>query len=343
MNRIGRLDGIRAIAILLVFARHAGLLHCGWVGVDLFFVLSGFLITGILRRERASDCYWRSFYLKRACRIVPPLVLCFAGAAMITPIPAHRAIWYALFAANVALAAHPKEAGALVVLWSLAVEEHFYVLWPFAVRYLNRSRLITLLRGFATLAVHSFESIYYLTPFRLDGLAAGALLALATENETVVQRLRKWSGVCCVGLLSALGASMPFKSFGREQNSIVFNSIGYSLLVACCLFVVAFVFLREESFISRVLSSRLFVFLGTISYGFYLLHLPVLEAIKAYASAHAVNSAHRILALPAFVIALLISWLSFRVYERPIIQWGRVQAARLAYPVPESSPVTEPA
>lgn len=344
MNRIGRLDGIRAIAILLVFARHTGLLHCGWIGVDLFFVLSGFLITGILRRERTSDAYWGPFYTKRACRILPPLLLCFIAAALITPIPVHRAVWYALFAANVALAAHPKEAGALVVLWSLAVEEHFYLLWPFAVRYLNRGRLIKLLavvlciepivRGLATLHVHSFEPIYYLTPFRLDGLAAGALLAIAIEDETAVQLLKRWSGKCSVGLLAVLGASMVFKSFGREQNSVVFNSIGYSLLVACCLFVVTFVFLKEDSLLSRVLGSRPFVFLGTISYGFYLFHLAILDAIKTFAAAHGISDAHHILALPAFVVAVLISWVSFRLYERPIVRWGQGEARKMAYQVP---------
>jgi peptidoglycan/LPS O-acetylase OafA/YrhL len=352
MNRIHRLDGIRAIAILLVFARHVGLLHSGWIGVDLFFVLSGFLITGILRRERTSDSYWGSFYLKRACRILPPLLLCFIGAALVTPIPVHRAIWYALFAANIALAAHPKEAGALVVLWSLAVEEHFYLLWPLAVRFLNRQRLIALsiamlcvepiLRGIATLFAHSFEPIYYLTVFRLDGLAAGALLALAIEHGAVVAWFKKWSGTWAVGLLAVLGASMAIKSFGREQNSISFNSIGYSLLVACCFFIVAYVFFREDSLLSRLLSLRPLVFLGTISYGFYLFHLIVFEAIKKFASAHGIGNSHHLLALPTFAIAVFLSWLSFTAYERPIIRWGHAKAKGLAPNSPSRSHAGEP-
>jgi peptidoglycan/LPS O-acetylase OafA/YrhL len=313
MNRIGRLDGIRAIAILFVFARHTGLLHAGWIGVDLFFVLSGFLITGILRRERTSEVYWRSFYLKRACRILPPLLLCFIGAALVTPIPVHRGIWYALFAANIALAAHPKEAGALVVLWSLAVEEHFY----------------------------------YLTIFRLDGLAAGGLLALAIEDGAVVSYLKRWSGAWSVGLLTTLGASMAFKSFGREQNSIAFNSIGYSLLVACCFFAVTYVYFQERSSLSRALSLRPVVFLGEISYGFYLFHLILYEAAKSFASAHGIGNAHHQLALPVFTAAVLLSWLSFVAYERPIIRWGQGKARRLAHssaaPSLPTGPLSEPA
>jgi peptidoglycan/LPS O-acetylase OafA/YrhL len=357
MNRIGRLDGIRAIAILFVFARHTGLLHAGWIGVDLFFVLSGFLITGILRRERTSEVYWRSFYLKRACRILPPLLLCFIGAAPVTPIPVHRGIWYALFAANIALAAHPKEAGALVVLWSLAVEEHFYLLWPFAVRFLSRRSLIKLsiailcaepiLRAVATLFVHSFEPIYYLTIFRLDGLAAGGLLALAIEDGAVVSYLKRWSGAWSVGLLTTLGASMAFKSFGREQNSIAFNSIGYSLLVACCFFAVTYVYFQERSSLSRALSLRPVVFLGEISYGFYLFHLILYEAAKSFASAHGIGNAHHQLALPVFTAAVLLSWLSFVAYERPIIRWGQGKARRLAHssaaPSLPTGPLSEPA
>jgi peptidoglycan/LPS O-acetylase OafA/YrhL len=353
MNRISRLDGIRAIAILLVFARHLGVLHCGWIGVDLFFVLSGFLITGILRRGRTSGSSWSTFYLKRACRILPPLLLCFIGAALVTPIPIHRGIWYALFAANIALAAHPKEAGALVVLWSLAVEEHFYLLWPLAVRSLNRSRLIKLcvailcaepvLRGIATLFVHHFEPIYYLTIFRLDGLAAGALLALAIEEGAAVAHLKRWSGTWTVTLLAVLACSMRIKSFGREQNSVAFNSIGYSLLVACCFFLVTYVYFQQESLLSWVLAMRPIVFLGTISYGFYLFHLIVFEAVKQFASTHDLGNPHHLLAMPVFAIAVLLSWLSFVAYERPIIRWGHMRTRGQARTAPELPLVSEPA
>ena len=86
-TRIARLDGIRELAVLLVFATHAQLLPLGWIGVQLFFVLSGLFITNILRRSRGEASYWPPFYIRRATRILPPLAIAFLGAALFSNIP----------------------------------------------------------------------------------------------------------------------------------------------------------------------------------------------------------------------------------------------------------------
>ncbi|HTF65474.1 MAG TPA: acyltransferase [Edaphobacter sp.] len=183
--RIPRLDGIRAIAILLVFFYHHRLLGgSGRAGVDLFFVLPGLLITRILRASSSKDHYWSRFYLKRSIRILPPLALLFALCLTLDP---HMSLWtiagYSLFLGNVMnITRYANE--LFLVLWSLAVEEHFYIFWPFAVKFLQRRTLITLvtcvlliepiLRAAFTPYIQG-ETVYYLTPFRLDSLAAGSL------------------------------------------------------------------------------------------------------------------------------------------------------------------------
>lgn len=127
--RLPMLYGIRAIAILMVFAEHSLGLQMGWAGVDLFFVLSGLLITGILRRERSSNHYWRNFYLKRSARILPPVVLFLIGFAV--PFrPRLHFLWltYIFFGANFATVFFSNLGGHIGILWSLAIEEHFYLL-----------------------------------------------------------------------------------------------------------------------------------------------------------------------------------------------------------------------
>jgi len=134
-----------------------------------------------------------------------------------------------------------------LVLWSLAVEEHFYIFWPFAVKFLQQRTLITLvtcvlliepiLRAAFTPYIQG-ETIYYLTPFRLDSLAAGSLLALLTESVFAENWLRRWSitGIfSAVSLYALIRLIMP--NFSRDQNSVSFNSIGYSLVTVICFFL----------------------------------------------------------------------------------------------------------
>jgi peptidoglycan/LPS O-acetylase OafA/YrhL len=171
-TRVPRLDGIRALAFAMVFATHAGLFGIGWAGVQLFFVLSGLFITGILRRSRDASSYWPPFYLRRATRILPPLLIAFICAAMMSSVSWRKVgLLELLFLANVAETLYRGHTGTLGVLWSLAVEEQFYFVWPLAVRFLNRTQLIKLLivifiaepvlRGFATPLVSSFWPIFF--------------------------------------------------------------------------------------------------------------------------------------------------------------------------------------
>lgn len=353
--RLVRLDGIRGIAILAVIAfHHRFLLEVGWAGVDLFFVLSGFLITRILRASAARNSYWSRFYLKRAARILPPLLLLFAFALVlsrhISPI---TLAGYALFFGNVMNLTRYQN-GLFGALWSLAVEEHFYILFPFAVRYLSRRGLLLFLsallifsplaRAVATSHTSGWETIYFLTPFRLDGLAVGALLALLTESVTASRWLRRWSlagSLASVSIFAALRLLDPL--FVRDLNTPVFNAFGYTLTAAAGFFFIGYVVLKESSRVSRLLAWKPLVYLGRISYGLYLFHPVVVIALRKVfgipfgAGASSADLARLRLLLPLdLAVTIPLAALSFHFYEKRVLAWGEQRARRLEVSVGDS-------
>src|SRR5258707_5583221 len=192
-HRIVQLDGLRAIAVLAVFAQHA-IKAPLWMGVDLFFVLSGFLITGILLERKArQQSYFGYFYARRVRRILPPYILLMIVSSLVFGLGwAEHWQWYVFFATNIGNALGQSGHDSLNVLWSLAVEEQFYIFWPFVVLLLPERALavvaaaliviVPLLRAVATPWFDTFWPIYYLTPFRMDLLSAGALLAAAARR-----------------------------------------------------------------------------------------------------------------------------------------------------------------
>jgi peptidoglycan/LPS O-acetylase OafA/YrhL len=339
-KRIGRLDGIRTIAIALVFAHHAGFLPIGWTGVTLFFVLSGLLITGILRRAQKDRAFWGPFYIKRAARILPPLVIAFAGAAIFCAVPWRTVgLYHLFFLSNLCQVIHPGQSQTLNVLWSLSVEEHYYLVWPFAIRFLKRKQLIRLLLGLIVLEpvlrasvtpfCRTWEPVYFLTPFQLDGLAAGSLLSLLVEDDQERGWIAKWSAWLVVPSLLAIVGLSRLVSFQRETNDATFNSLGYSLAVLFSVSLIGYVLLQKDTWVSRVLGSKLLVFFGSISYGIYLFHgLGLMLVGKIAIMLHSTDHVQRLIPLTLIPI-VAASWLSFRFYETPLIRWGRKKARAL--------------
>lgn len=329
--RIGQLDGIRAIAILMVIAEHGFSMKMGWAGVDLFFVLSGLLITRILRSGRHEEGYWVSFYVKRATRLLPALVLFWGLSAAIYRLTL-REMWpYIFFGANFATAFNGHAVGPLGPLWSLSVEEHFYLVWPLLVFFVGRKGLMRVLvialmvepvaRGIATLYVHSCWTVYYLTPFRLDGLAAGSLLALLLENDKARAKVASLAGpALCISSASLIAGMALFHSFTRPANSVSFNSIGYSLVTLVAASFVSYVLLHGSVPITRLLSWRPLTGIGVISYGVYLYHLVVLSLVQRIPM---FKGNYNTAVVAAFAILLIYCWASFRYFESPWIRIGR--------------------
>ena len=339
-----QLDGVRGVAVLSVVTFHHFLFPAGWMGVDLFFVLSGFLITRTLLEAKHSQIYWAQFYIKRAGRILPPLIPILILAALLS----RRATMvglagYALFLGNYINLTH-YHIDVLNLLWSLAVEEHFYLLWPTAVRFLSRERCIALcvailfIEPIIRVAVTShygayYWPIYWLTWFRLDGVTAGSLLALLVPLSPIHNWLRRTALWMFFGFVFVyvLMAYIYGESFSMAKNTHLYNGLGYSIVVLGCAFLVAHLAFSKDSFLSRLLSMRPLVFLGEISYGMYLLHETTLAILRRlFHVGVGLPSVHgtRLLFLINFPLVVCLTWLSFRFYETPIIKWSR-QRARL--------------
>lgn len=303
---IPELDGIRGVAIALVLAFHFGfaasgevgglvsaLTGFGWAGVDLFFVLSGFLITGILLDSRGAPNYFTSFYARRALRIFPIyyiFLLVWLGVAPLVSLQAaqdrEHGLWYWLYIQNWSPgAAH--EVNWLSHTWSLAIEEQFYLLWPIVVfragpRALGMGALLLsagalLFRlWLVTGSSLPWEMAYRLTPSRLDALALGAFVASAMRVPPWRSRLRQ---VVIRGgfIMGGVAVSLAAFNGGWHISHPLTATIGHSVLA--CGFALAIFGLADTTggggWLHRALRAPLLRFLGRYSYAIYLFHWPV--------------------------------------------------------------------
>jgi peptidoglycan/LPS O-acetylase OafA/YrhL len=307
-----------------------------WMGVDLFFVLSGYLITGILlqlREEREAKGYWRPFYQRRAQRILPPYVgfLIFV-AVVFAPHWKQIWYWYAFFGANFPLALGKVPVIAMAPLWSLAVEEQFYLLWPWVVlrcdnQWLRRIALAMvivapLLRAAATPLFSTHFPIFSLTPFRADTLAFGAWVAVAERVDggwIRSMRRRAFWGLLASGSLILILSLSP--SFRTSANSVLFNAAGYSLAVTMFGSALIYALGTGQGAVHRVLVWSPLRYLGRISYTFYLYHVAVLVIVSRY-----VNST-RLRATLGLALTIALAGLSWRFVESQILKRRRTPVA----------------
>lgn len=300
-KRIPELDGFRAIAVLMVMAEHMydgwrlppigmpRVLHFiithGWLGVDLFFILSGFLITGILLDERSEPGYFKTFYRRRSLRILPLALTCIAIYWLFYSSHYERYFLLALlFSANLNILLGVPGPHGPGVMWSLAVEEHFYLLWPLAVRRLTVRHLayaagaIVLLspviRGIAMHYGADSNNVYQLSWFRFDGLALGALLAIFVRSPFFTRR-NTWLAVSgwilIVGavtiVLQPYGASLPQSVMGEAIRYTQAQALFAGAMILCLAY--------QGSTRISVLRSSAAAYVAKLSYCLYLIHLSI--------------------------------------------------------------------
>jgi len=357
-GRVAELDGLRGIAILLVLLIHFWrypigyevlnrFARAGWVGVDLFFVLSGYLITGILWGQRHSVHYYRNFYARRVLRIFPLYYLLLVVVFVILPLHragpelvAARAEWplYVAYLANVPVVLHGWRLPSLDITWSLAIEEQFYLCWPLGVRRLG-PRALTALLACVVVGVPILRTIarlglgvgwiptFVLTVFRVDSLAIGGLIALCLQQGLVTSEWLRHQARWVLGLLGPV-LLVLIASGHFERSSLLISAIGYSLVsIFFAGLLVWGLFPTRPA--RRVLGHPLLRRIGIVSYGIYIVHplcLMVVMAVRARlgldldgaTSSSLIDSTVVLLCSAAF--AYVVAELSFRLFEQPILR-----------------------
>jgi peptidoglycan/LPS O-acetylase OafA/YrhL len=314
-DRIPALDGFRGVAMLIVVACHLiwatgplvpldQVLVRGWVGVDLFFVLSGFLITGILVDARGREGYFADFYRRRALRIFPIYFLLLAIYFWLVPAIARAnevrlhyeylhlirfQEWYWLYAVNILHVIVPgRDWVGTDPLWSLSVEEQFYLVWPLVIYLVPRRRLVATCFTVITAAIavrlwlvlgrNVPYAAYVLTPARMDALGMGSLLAVLARDARASAWLRE--NVRPIVIAStAVGVGM-IVLFGEALMHPAMGTIGYTTTALFAAAAMLHLIVHRESAAATALANPVMRKLGAWSYGAYLYHLPLIRLCR---------------------------------------------------------------
>jgi peptidoglycan/LPS O-acetylase OafA/YrhL len=357
-RRIRELDGIRGFAILAVLLYHlfsysmfrqswTGLAHVAMKltehlshGVDLFFVLSGFLITGILVDSRSDPKFFRNFYARRALRILP---LYYVVLAVILLCYRHSGSYVLLSFAHLSNMA-PVLGITMVngAMWSLSVEEHFYLCWPFVVRQFRRTTVAKIAAAicFAEPVIRAVSfsyvaSVFPYSWFRLDGIALGAWLACYVRSK----RYSQWNaqalalGFAAAGLCVEIFAS----PFGIRQYHTRFGAaFEFPPINLICAAIVLWGAARSGAPQTRLLRSRLLRICGDLSYCLYLSHCMVMDgydaAYRALYRSSPVADFRSVLIRAAIV--LLVSF-AIAAVSRVVVELPALRARRFFLPPAE--------
>ena len=359
------LDGVRGLAVLLLLSHQlvldvlpdAGaptsdrlldrLMQPGWIGVQLFFVLSGFLITGVLLDTKGRGGYFRSFYGRRVLRIFPLYYLLLVVLSFVLPRLGHvppllqadpRAMPLAwIYLSNWTLAV-PAPIGHC---WSLAVEEQFYLVWPFVVAALSAPRLLRFCFVLAALAIGfrigvwtlglSPEIAYQNTFARMDALALGAAGAILLRDPAAVAR---WAPGLRRALLVA-GVAVAIAAIpGLARTGPVTQIAGYSLLAISFALLIAVGVIEQAAGggrISAALSARPLRLFGKYSYAIYIIHLPlhifVSKVLLADVVAFRGEGRHLAIQLAYAIVMtgvlLALAMLSYHLFEKHFLKLKR--------------------
>jgi peptidoglycan/LPS O-acetylase OafA/YrhL len=373
-GRVPALDGLRGVAIILVLLTHAlalplnpacrldaavrAVAHAGWTGVDLFFVLSGFLITGILLDTRGQPRWWRNFFARRVLRVFP---LYFGALAVVLALTWFfhwnnqplallwsNQVWYWTYTVNI-LAALTHGQGTPPYgghPWSLSIEEQFYLLWPLAVARLSARRILGLAAAVALAGlgfrvwlvwldpIVNANAAYLATPGRLDGLMVGAALAVLARRDIGLGSIaRVAKPILAVTVVALYWLGIVRHGFEHAYKDPVMAIASYPLIaLAWGALLVLVLRAPPSSRLARVLSGPALGKWGTYSYGIYLVHLPLVGVLVRHVKLFGRDaplvggSRTPIILLFALGVAAAsygLAALSYRLYERRFLALKR--------------------
>lgn len=340
------LDGIRAFAVLLVLLFHAGVpfMGSGYLGVDVFFVLSGFIITTLLMKEHAETGHINLpfFYLRRICRLYPALLLLlllvligFWALLGIPPTglqnyPRHAGI-AALYLTDVALLLDWMPKTSIVMhTWSIAIEEHYYIIWPFVLLALCRSakkkHLAKIMGGMFLLSlvwkaigcVYFKDSLYLRFDYRISGLILGGFVAAFMQGGGKLPEYKIPLAVFFALFLLCLSTAVPRISWSFALGVTV-TEIFTALLIYA-------VMSDHANAVVKFLGSTVPAYLGRISYGIYLYHYPI--------AAYTIVGRDWTVTLPVtIVLTLIVASASYFIVERPALEFAKRYKTKYRKPV----------
>jgi peptidoglycan/LPS O-acetylase OafA/YrhL len=351
-GRLPALDGIRGVAILMVIFYHLlrynnnpiGVIsHHLWLGVDLFFVLSGFLITGILYDTRGQEHYFRNFYARRVLRIFPIYYGFLGGLLIFSPIflktdvkqfrvYLHYQEWWWLYAANLLQAFKGWICFAVDPFWSLAIEEHFYLIWPLIIafaprRFLARICIGVILFSLCLRIVAAFVSgntffTQLFTLCRFDGLALGGWIAIRLRERRPVYAIP----MVIVGFALLVVSSSSYWFFG--QHSFFGRTFLYSINAIAFAGMLALNVNKPWP----MMTSRFLRFFGKYSYCLYVVHCLFIDLCRYWFYSHLL----RLIVAP--VASIATAWLSWHLVESPILRLKRYFPERKSEQKPADLP-----
>ncbi|HEU4600866.1 MAG TPA: acyltransferase [Steroidobacteraceae bacterium] len=357
---ITALDGLRGLAILLVIPHNADILegtlslpvaaaahimYAGWIGVQLFFVLSGYLITSNLLDMRSATNYFQTFFARRVLRIFPLYYLVllltfvaipFAGLAPVAlQETTHNQFWLWIFLSNWTQP-YGENVTGFTHFWSLAVEEQFYLVWPFVIRFVAPRRLIHVCLGLIATAIAvrtgmrllgaDPEAIYTFTICRMDALAIGAAAAVVMRGAHARDIFAQREGQVLWGSFGLLIVGALVSKLYAALN-VVDQIIGYTILAAGFAGVLAMAVqpsVQRAAWLVRALQWRPLISCGRYSYAMYVVHLPLhvyvtkplllstgIAVTPAVAFGYSVTVA---------LISFLIGMLSYHAFEKHFLR-----------------------
>ncbi len=352
-RRIPELDGLRGLAVLAVVLGHYFgevrhgfyILAAGWVGVDVFFTLSGFLIGGILLDNRGASNFFSTFYMRRTCRIFPiyfvtiPLVLVYIGAYSSSVAwidPALPVGTYLTYTQNLYMTYIGSQGNSwLLPTWSLAVEEQFYILLPLIVFFVSPRGLfrISLVLIFVAPIIRASMlfaggthqiGAYVLLPCRWDLLFLGVIAALIWRDQRLWALVRTRNALPLkVAALACGWITVATMSAERLLDVPLLHSVGLLFLGIC---TASYILLIVSDFYrGTILKSRGLCFFGSISYGLYLIHQPVaglLHGLLLGTRPDTANVPQTLVTVAALITSVVLAWLSWKFFESKMVQIG---------------------